>query len=78
MAVPIATLNCVVYLRAMVFVLCLGRLGPWELVSRVLAIKLTNIMGHSVLFGLASGLEPLLDIVSNICTVQLQLDLSCF
>ncbi|KAF8769130.1 hypothetical protein HU200_006893 [Digitaria exilis] len=59
MAAPITALNCVVYLRAMVSVLCLGRLGPLDLAGGALAIGLTNITGHSVLFGLASGLEPL-------------------
>jgi multidrug resistance protein, MATE family len=39
-------------------VLCLGRLGPLDLAGGALAIGLTNITGHSVLFGLASGLEP--------------------
>lgn len=58
MAAPITALNCVVYLRAMVSVLCLGRLGPLDLAGGALAIGLTNITGHSVLFGLASGLEP--------------------
>lgn len=59
MAAPITALNCVVYLRAMVSVLCLGRLGPLDLAGGALAIGITNITGHSVLFGLASGLEPL-------------------
>lgn len=59
MAAPVTALNCVVYLRAMVSVLCLGRLGPLDLAGGALAIGLTNITGHSVLFGLASGLEPL-------------------
>ncbi|KQK12236.1 protein DETOXIFICATION 54 [Brachypodium distachyon] len=58
MAFPITSLNLIVYLRAMVSVLCLGRLGPLDLAGGALAIGLTNITGHSVLFGLATGLEP--------------------
>jgi multidrug resistance protein, MATE family len=58
MAAPITTLNCVVYLRGMVSMLCLGRLSPHDLAGGALAIGLTNITGYSVLFGLASGLEP--------------------
>lgn len=59
MAAPITAMNCVVYLRAMVSVLCLGRLGPLELAGGALSIGFTNITGYSVLFGLATGLEPL-------------------
>ncbi|RWW18322.1 hypothetical protein GW17_00017694 [Ensete ventricosum] len=59
MAAPITAMNCLVYLRAMVSVVCLGRLGPLELAGGALSIGFTNITGYSVLFGLASGLEPL-------------------
>ncbi|WOK96412.1 hypothetical protein Cni_G05119 [Canna indica] len=59
MAAPISAMNCLVYLRAMVSVVCLGRLGPLELAGGALSIGFTNITGYSVLFGLASGLEPL-------------------
>ncbi|PKU79513.1 protein DETOXIFICATION 54 [Dendrobium catenatum] len=59
MAAPITAMNCVVYLRAMISVVCLGRLGPLELAGGALSIGFTNITGYSVLFGLASGLEPL-------------------
>lgn len=59
MAAPITAMNCVVYLRAMISVVCLGRLGPLELAGGGLSIGFTNITGYSVLFGLASGLEPL-------------------
>lgn len=59
MAAPITAMNCLVYLRAMVSVLCLGRLGGLELAGGALSIGFTNITGYSVLFGLASGLEPL-------------------
>ncbi|CAA7405280.1 unnamed protein product [Spirodela intermedia] len=59
MAAPITAMNCLVFLRAMVSVLCLGRLGGLELAGGALSIGFTNITGYSVLFGLASGLEPL-------------------
>ncbi|KAJ4965962.1 hypothetical protein NE237_017811 [Protea cynaroides] len=58
MAFPITGMNCVVYIRAMVSVLFLGRLGSLELAGGALSIGFTNITGYSVLFGLASGLEP--------------------
>ncbi|ERN20668.1 hypothetical protein AMTR_s00070p00181900 [Amborella trichopoda] len=59
MTIPIAAMNCVVYIRAMVSVLCLGRLGSLELAGGALSIGFTNITGYSVLFGLASGMEPI-------------------
>ncbi|KAJ0969501.1 hypothetical protein J5N97_022378 [Dioscorea zingiberensis] len=58
MAAPITAMNIVVYLRAMISVVFLGHLGPLELAGGALAIGFTNITGYSVLFGLASGLEP--------------------
>ncbi|CAM6037684.1 unnamed protein product [Sphagnum compactum] len=57
-ACPMAAMNCVVYVRAMVSVLCLGRLGGLELAGGALSIGFTNITGYSVLFGLASGMDP--------------------
>eukprot|EP01018_Ginkgo_biloba_P018202 Gb_27110 [translate_table: standard] len=57
-AVPVAAMNCVVYVRAMVSVLCLGRLGGLELAGGALSIGFTNITGYSILFGLASGMDP--------------------
>ncbi|KAJ4749079.1 Protein DETOXIFICATION [Rhynchospora pubera] len=59
MAAPITLMNGVVFLRAMISVLFLGRLGPLALAGGALSIGFTNITGYSVLFGLASGLEPL-------------------
>ncbi|KAJ8641637.1 hypothetical protein MRB53_018331 [Persea americana] len=59
MTLPITSMNLVIYLRAMLSVLCLGRLGSLELAGGALAIGFTNITGYSVLFGLASGLEPI-------------------
>ncbi|KAF6158414.1 hypothetical protein GIB67_019453 [Kingdonia uniflora] len=58
MALPITAMNCVVYIRAMVSVVFLGRLGSLELAGGALSIGFTNITGYSVLVGLASGLEP--------------------
>lgn len=58
MAFPITAMNCLVYIRAVVSVLFLGRLGSLELAGGALSIGFTNITGYSVLVGLASGLEP--------------------
>ncbi|KAL9250150.1 DETOXIFICATION 54-like protein [Drosera capensis] len=58
MAMPITAMNCLVYIRAAVSVLFLGRLGSLELAGGALSIGFTNITGYSVLVGLASGLEP--------------------
>lgn len=55
---PMAALNGVVYLRAMVSVLCLGRLGGLQLAGGALSIGFTNITGYAVLNGLASGMDP--------------------
>ncbi|XP_010674324.2 protein DETOXIFICATION 54 [Beta vulgaris subsp. vulgaris] len=58
MAFPITAMNLLVYIRAVVSVLFLGRLGSLELAGGALSIGFTNITGYSVLVGLASGLEP--------------------
>ncbi|KAF8062826.1 hypothetical protein N665_1195s0013 [Sinapis alba] len=58
MVLPITAMNCLVYVRAVVSVLFLGRLGSLELAGGALSIGFTNITGYSVLVGLASGLEP--------------------
>ncbi|KAM7266742.1 hypothetical protein ACFE04_004639 [Oxalis oulophora] len=58
MALPITAMNCLVYVRAVVSVWFLGRLGSLELAGGALSIGFTNITGYSVLVGLASGLEP--------------------
>ena len=55
---PMAALNCVVYVRAMASVLCLGRLGGLQLAGGALSVGFTNITGYSVLAGLASGMDP--------------------
>ncbi|GFP81342.1 mate efflux family protein 9 [Phtheirospermum japonicum] len=59
MALPITAMNFLVYLRAVVSVLFLGRLGSLELAGGALSIGFTNITGYSVFVGLASGLEPI-------------------
>ncbi|KAL7263623.1 hypothetical protein ACSBR1_001728 [Camellia fascicularis] len=58
LALPITAMNCLVYVRAVVSVLFLGRLGSLELAGGALSIGFTNITGYSVLNGLSSGLEP--------------------
>ncbi|KAK9743326.1 hypothetical protein RND81_03G232400 [Saponaria officinalis] len=58
MAFPITAMNCLVYIRAVVSVLFLGRLGSLELAGGSLSLGFTNITGYSVLVGLSSGLEP--------------------
>ncbi|KAL2341781.1 hypothetical protein Fmac_009721 [Flemingia macrophylla] len=57
--VPIAAMSLVGYLKNMVLVVCMGRLGSLELAGGALAIGFTNITGFSVLSGLATGMEPL-------------------
>lgn len=57
MALPITAMNCLVYVRQLVSVLFLGRLGSLELAGGALSIGFTNITGYSVMVGLASGLE---------------------
>ncbi|XP_051149767.1 protein DETOXIFICATION 54-like isoform X2 [Andrographis paniculata] len=58
MVVPITAMNWLVYVRGVVSVLFLGRLGRVELAGGALSIGFTNITGYSVIVGLASGLEP--------------------
>ncbi|CAJ1963365.1 unnamed protein product [Sphenostylis stenocarpa] len=57
--VPIAAMSLVGYIKNMVSVVCMGRLGSLELAGGALAIGFTNITGFSVLSGLAMGMEPL-------------------
>ncbi|XWS53591.1 hypothetical protein CRYUN_Cryun10bG0014500 [Craigia yunnanensis] len=56
---PIAAMSLVGYLRNMISVVCMGRLGSLELAGGALAIGFTNISGYSVLSGLATGMESL-------------------
>ncbi|KAH7573548.1 hypothetical protein JRO89_XS03G0169700 [Xanthoceras sorbifolium] len=55
---PIAAMSLVNYVKNMVLVVCMGRLGSLELAGGALAIGFTNITGYSVLSGLAMGMEP--------------------
>lgn len=56
---PVAAMGLLGYLKNMVLVVCMGRLGSLELAGGALAIGFTNITGYSVLSGLAMGMEPL-------------------
>ena len=56
---PIMAMSLVGYLRNMILVVCMGKLGSLELAGGALAIGFTNISGYSVLSGLAMGMEPL-------------------
>ncbi|KAA8527435.1 hypothetical protein F0562_034850 [Nyssa sinensis] len=56
---PIVGVGLVSYLKNMISVVCMGRLGRLELAGGALAIGFTNITGYSVLSGLAMGMEPL-------------------
>ncbi|XP_010024720.1 protein DETOXIFICATION 55 [Eucalyptus grandis] len=57
--IPILAVSIVNYLKNMVSVASIGRLGSLELAGGALAIGFTNITGYSVLSGLAMGMEPL-------------------
>ncbi|KAF7812049.1 protein DETOXIFICATION 54 [Senna tora] len=59
MALPITAMNWLVFVKAFISVLFLGRLGSLQLAGVTLSIGFTNITGYSVLVGLSSGLEPL-------------------
>ncbi|CDO98843.1 unnamed protein product [Coffea canephora] len=56
---PIFAIGLAGYLKNMISVTCMGRLGSLELAGGALAIGFTNITGYSVLSGLAMGMEPL-------------------
>ncbi|XP_044485242.1 protein DETOXIFICATION 55-like [Mangifera indica] len=56
---PIAAMSLAGYLKNMILVVCMGRLGSLELAGGALAIGFTNITGYSVLSGLAMGMEPI-------------------
>ncbi|XP_022938295.1 protein DETOXIFICATION 51-like [Cucurbita moschata] len=59
LAFPIALTALIIYSRSIISMLFLGRLGDIELAAGSLAIAFANITGHSVLSGLALGMEPL-------------------
>ena len=56
---PVLAMGLVSYLKNMISVICMGRLGTLHLAAGSLAIGFTNITGYSVLSGLAMGMEPL-------------------
>lgn len=56
---PVMAMGLVGYLKNMISVICMGRLGTLHLAAGSLAIGFTNITGYSVLSGLAMGMEPL-------------------
>ncbi|CAM6097565.1 unnamed protein product [Calypogeia fissa] len=56
---PMVILGILLYLRAMISMLFLGRLGDLELAGGSLSIGFANITGYSVLAGLAMGMEPI-------------------
>lgn len=56
---PIAAMSIMGYLKNMVLVICMGKLGSLELAGGALAVGFTNITGYSVLSGLAMGMDPL-------------------
>ncbi|OAY78905.1 protein DETOXIFICATION 49-like [Ananas comosus] len=58
-AVPMILTGLILYLRSMISMLFLGRLGGLALAGGSLAIGFANITGYSVLSGLAMGMEPI-------------------
>ncbi|CAH9129774.1 unnamed protein product [Cuscuta epithymum] len=56
---PMLAMGLISYLKNMILVVCMGRLGSLELAGGALAIGFTNITGYSLLSGLALGMEPL-------------------
>ncbi|KAF8387884.1 hypothetical protein HHK36_026546 [Tetracentron sinense] len=68
---PIAAMSLMGYLKNMISVICMGRLGSLELAGGALAIGFTNITGYSVLSGLAMGMEPLCTQAFGSCNFSL-------
>ncbi|XP_068640922.1 protein DETOXIFICATION 48-like [Aristolochia californica] len=56
---PTIVTGLLIYVRNLVSMLFLGRLGEVELAAGALAIGFANITGYSVIFGLAMGMEPI-------------------
>ncbi|KAJ4800283.1 Protein DETOXIFICATION [Rhynchospora pubera] len=59
LATPMILTGLLLYLRSMISMLFLGRLGGLALAGGSLAIGFANITGYSVLSGLAMGMEPI-------------------
>ncbi|KAF0921859.1 hypothetical protein E2562_020321 [Oryza meyeriana var. granulata] len=58
LSLPMIMTGLILYVRPMISMLFLGRLGELELAGGSLAIGFANITGYSVLSGLAMGMEP--------------------
>jgi multidrug resistance protein, MATE family len=59
LSVPMIITGIILYLRSMISMLFLGKLGGLALAGGSLAIGFANITGYSVLSGLAMGMEPI-------------------
>ncbi|XP_072957567.1 protein DETOXIFICATION 49-like [Typha angustifolia] len=59
LAFPMILTGLILYLRSMISMLFLGKLGKLSLAGGALAIGFANITGYSVLSGLAMGMEPI-------------------
>ncbi|KAK7398997.1 hypothetical protein VNO78_10172 [Psophocarpus tetragonolobus] len=59
LGVPIAVTGLIFYVRSMVTMVLLGKVGEEELAGGSLGMAFANITGYSVLSGLALGMEPL-------------------
>uniref|UniRef100_A0A0E0M9X9 Protein DETOXIFICATION n=1 Tax=Oryza punctata TaxID=4537 RepID=A0A0E0M9X9_ORYPU len=58
LSLPMIMTGLILYIRPMISMLFLGRLGELSLAGGSLAIGFANITGYSVLSGLAMGMEP--------------------
>ncbi|KAF2914471.1 protein DETOXIFICATION 49-like [Oryza sativa Japonica Group] len=58
LSLPMIMTGLILYIRPMISMLFLGRLGELALAGGSLAIGFANITGYSVLSGLAMGMEP--------------------
>ncbi|KAF8698454.1 hypothetical protein HU200_035194 [Digitaria exilis] len=58
LSLPMIMTGLILYVRPMISMLFLGRLGELALAGGSLAMGFANITGYSVLSGLASGMEP--------------------
>ncbi|KAG8084086.1 hypothetical protein GUJ93_ZPchr0010g9525 [Zizania palustris] len=58
LSLPMVMTGLILYVRPMISMLFLGRLGELALAGGSLAIGFANITGYSVLSGLAMGMEP--------------------
>ncbi|KAI3505108.1 hypothetical protein L1887_27018 [Cichorium endivia] len=56
---PLFSMGLMGYLKNMIAVACMGKMGRLELAGGALAIGFTNITGYAVLSGLAMGMEPI-------------------